>query len=553
MWRQKEVQWPDLRIGDLFFVRGPGLAFSKHWRGIDKARWWRKLAPDMASRCPEMVLPQAYSEAMSEQGKEPDWAKKLPRCLEQDLRRSWLMGDDFDPLGILPYRRDLGFSFAAQEGGVLEQVMHALHVFRLSYIRQLGFLHDPVAKEVEPFISMRGTAVGSMFPHTRWMHSLTVTATVSLMAYRARLSEREIRHLQVAALTHDVLTPAGGDTVKYVDPAAFDEDAHYSEIFQNNPEWEKVRDRWDLDEALLTATVQGKGLLGHMLDIADKCSYIAHDLDAYLMYTDPRESQFRRVGGLVRMWEFREKVKHPVCALWEKTSVVDGEVVITDARWFADFLMMRAMMFHHLYYNPHSRYREQMICMLTVGPLYEDGLLTRDKLLVMVDWELEQVLFRETGLRDLSFEMARADVAPIVEEFPTLEEAGARARAMLLEQPTTLFMWEEFPPASAKAVQYLVKDSAGRVRPFCEACPQEAEAILELGRHQNPAKLYILPERNVRNVLPEYFWKKLLERQKERLGLVPPSPRVVQRGGWIDGMQLRFDPPMDFSSLLKDL
>ena len=47
-------------------------------------------------------------------------------------------------------------------------------------------------------------------------------------------------------------------------------------------DWERLRDRYRVNERLLIDTVQGKGMLGALLDIADKLSYLSADVRAYV-------------------------------------------------------------------------------------------------------------------------------------------------------------------------------------------------------------------------------------------------------------------------------
>jgi len=435
--------------------------------------------------------------------------------MKRYLRTAWLQSDNFDPLGILLYQQELGFAFAVHDCDIIHDISSALNVFRLERIRQLGFLHDPVMNEVAG-----NCGIGSLFEHTRYMHSLTVMATASLIGFRSGLSPRDLTHLRVAAVTHDVLTPAGGDSIKFIDPEAFNEDTHYHEIFQNNPEWSEVRDRYKLDEELLATIVRGEGLLGQLLDIADKTSYVAHDVDAYMMGNDPRIFHyFKSPDSLMEIWNIRNGAGHPLCDLWDHIAIKNGRVVITNGRRLAEFLKLRALMFRHLYYNPKARYREQMLGILIVDPLYRSGIVTRKQLISMSDNELYSLLDRSAGRGDLFWALSRSDFAPEVESYRDLATAKARAQSLITRNPNLLVMFEIFPPISNKAVRYFVQDKNGAALPFAEAYPEEAKEILMLSSDPNPAILYVLDIKKTNGVISADLQKALLVQQRKRIGL----------------------------------
>lgn len=510
--RDFNAYWPDVRIGDVFYVLGHSGPTKHDWRAVERMGWYRELPKRFPSMPPDINLPHTYNEHCFRNGHEPEWTKLVPLEVLRELRRGWLTGEYFDPLAILlRYREKLGFTSAVHDDGLIHDVSIALNVFRLSSIRQLGFLHDPVTNE-----AAADCGLGMRFEHTRYLHSLMVMATASLLGTRVGLSEHDLAHLRVAALTHDVLTPAGGDSVKPIDFEAFDEDLHYPEVFRDNPEWGAVRDRYGLDEALLTETVLGEGPLGRLLDIADKTTYTAHDVEAYLMGDhDPRS--FKNLvapESILAVYDWKQKLGPGSCQLWDKVTIEDGQVVITDIERLVGFLTLRALMFRHLYYNPLARYREHMIALLILEPLYHEGTLTRRHLITMTDDQLDQFLNRVTGHYDLRMEISRSAVAPAVEAYATRDAALARAQALYRDNPELLFMLEVIPRVSEKAVRYLVRDEQGSIRTLNEARPGEAEAIRAIDFDPLPAKLYILSPEKMEGVLPADLREKLRVRQR---------------------------------------
>lgn len=509
-------QWPDVRVGDTYFILGHCFVSLHEWEKVKKTPWYKELARHHHPHFASIFLQNMYDHFCRVEGKEPPWTENVSPRMKRFLRMGWLQSDNFDPLAILPYRNELGFSFSVHDDDLIHKVSSALNVFRLGQIRQLGFLHDPVMNELVDDCS----GIGMLFEHTRYMHSLTVMATASLMSLNCGLNDHDMLHLRVAALTHDVLTPAGGDSIKFIDPDAFDEDAHYPEIFKNNPEWDRVRVRFSLDEELLAEIVRGEGILGRLLDLADKTSYVAHDLDAYMMDNDPRTFQyFKSPASIMEIWRFQSGAGHPLCNLWDCVVIKNDQVVVTDGGRLAEFLKLRALMFHHLYYNPKARYREQMLGILIVEPLYRKGVITREQLIKTNDQTLYGVLNYMTGCKDLNWALARSDVAPEIESYPNLDIARARVRELVFQDNPPLVMFEEFPAVSVKATQYLVQTRDGEIASFAEAYPEETAEILRLGSDLNPAKVYVLPIEKMDGIISPEIQKVLLERQRERIDL----------------------------------
>lgn len=511
------THWPDIRIGDVYFVIGDNNPSRNDWDGIETASWYRSLPKRFPSMPPDINLLHAYNEHCYRNGTEPPWVDQLSGEVIRELRRGWLTGEYFDPLAILlRYSKMLGFTCAVQDGGLIHEVCIALDVFRLAHIRQLGFLHDPVINE-----AAADSGMGMRFGHTRYMHSLMVMSTASLIGRQVGLSEHDLRHLQVAALTHDVLTPAGGDSIKPINFKAFDEDTHYPEAFQNNPKWEAVRNRFGLDEELLAATVRGEGILGHILDIADKTAYTAHDVEEYLMGDrDPRTSRnIIAPESIISIFDLKQQLGNGSCGLWGKVALIDGQIVITDTKKLIGFLRLRALMFRHLYYNPLARYREQMLAFLILEPLYHAGMITREILLSMNDSDLDDYLSKLTGHYDLHMEISRTEVSPTIEMFATEKEARERIQSLYQEDPGLLFMLEVIPRVSEKALRYLVLDTDGVICPLSEAYPGEAEAIRAIDSDTLPAKLYILSPEKMEGILPYDLQEKLYARQLERFDL----------------------------------
>ncbi|HEY4526215.1 MAG TPA: hypothetical protein VJL32_03950 [Candidatus Paceibacterota bacterium] len=413
---------------------------------------------------------------MAHQGQEPEWVRGISADLQRILRFQYAIGEGYDAWAIVPELPRTGIGYLIQEGGLTEDVIRTFGLARLQRIRQLGFLHDPVVHN-EEFGNVNLT-----FPHTRYCHVLDVRAILRLMAENLALSDEEKVHLEVAGLTHDALTPAGGDTVKLVDRQAFDEDANYPELFQRF-DWSALQTRYRLDASFLATIVQGLGKLGQLLNLADKISYVARDTDQYL--------------GRFPWWAFRAPTGYErakaltqdplICGWWDSLQVHGETVAVTDPERFGRFLELRALLFRDLYANPASRFLEHTISSVVVRYFYERGELTRDILLRITDDELERRLSR--SVRRMSDVSVFWNNHPEVELFPTRAEALARETEIRAGDTNRVALLEEWQTATKTGCEILV-EHRGRVASFEELFPKEAARITAIHHTDRPFRLY---------------------------------------------------------------
>lgn len=513
--------WPDLHHGDIAYVIGKPHPYRNELKGIFGAPWFKAFAtiqrePIGHTFYIEEALFANYCSSMDEKSKEPSWTRTVSRNLRNAFRTRFTCSDEFDDvLAISGYRPHLNFAYVVIADGLIHDVCAALNVFRLENIRQLSYLHDPVMNEV-PEIS----GAGMLFHHSRYMHSLDVMATATLMGLKCKLLPWELTHLRVAAISHDVLTPAGGDAVKFLDSSAFDEDLHYPEIFKSNPEWIAIRKRHELSEELLTSIVRGEGLLGQILDLADKSSYVAHDVEAYMMQGDPtKTTDYTSPESIIAVWNHLQRLNRPSCATWECVSRIGEEMFVTDPLRLSHFLTLRALLFKHLYNNPKARYREQMFATLIVDYLYAEQILSRKDLLTMNDWQLDRMIQGHMYKAPVNWALSLSRLAPTVKTYATKEEALEHARALVTSNPGVLTMIEGFGNPNQKALQMLTRAEGKRLAPFSEGHPLLAKKIHDIGHDPFPVKLYMFMPNQLDGVVPPKLLKKLLVRQRVRVGL----------------------------------
>jgi hypothetical protein len=342
--------------------------------------------------------------------------------LKQNKADSDLSADtDF----IIPTIAGSGLGVVIHDYSFLSEVIRTFGLFRLSNITQLEYLEDPD----EPPLWMESDI---RFHHTRFLHSLNVWAIALAISevnkswFDERPGFREA--LQVAALTHDVLTPAGGDTTKAIDPVAFDEDLEY-----NNAITDKRRQflaHHGVDPDLCIKTVLGKGVLGTILDIADKLAYTGHDTNYFGNKPILGHWPVANRGAIEK--ELR-KTRGKACTIWQSVRIHNDVVWNEDTNGLTNFLVLRGMMFRHLYTNPKARYKEALIMYSVLSFLYETRKLTRPQLLDMNDNDLQAFVNQQFNWGYGSLSPSQQGFIPTYKRFRSWDEACEFERKLLRE------------------------------------------------------------------------------------------------------------------------
>ena len=411
--------------------------------------------------------------------REPEWVSKLSPDARGYLQISFARTDGMDPLAILPKVPFMGFGYIIPDEGMARDAVDTFSLYRLAGVRQLSFLSDPVLKSVIP------RSAGLMFDHNRYCHSIDVYVVANLGAHNLKVKEEDLNTLLTAAISHDALTPAGGDSVKLIDPKAFDEDAHYHELLHGEA-WENYRERYGINPELLVKTVNGEGLLGRILDFADKSAYLARDVKAYLRTESPQEPTYVNTGYRA-MGEIVEKDPH-VFALWESVYRRGEHLVFGDKERLGRFLTLRALMFRELYHNPFSRFFEYLVGKGIVKWLYNQGRLTREKLLRERDQWLEQVVGEALGIPYFFTQFYDFDSFR-TEECPDLKHARARMAEFESNQETLVIL-DDFAPVVKSAVDRFSVQRKGEIVSFSKAFPRIARDVEDILNFPKKTKLF---------------------------------------------------------------
>lgn len=397
---------------------------------------------------------------------EPDlwWLNDLPQYLQDHLKFEYQMreGDSFAIVPTLPFA-DLGYII--EEDGLVEDFYNGFEMHRLFSVKQLGFMHDPVHR-VRKFRNL-----AMPFHHTRGLHQLDVYAVMNMIVARNPELEKFTNLLLAAAISHDGRTPAGGDTTKLAAPKLFNEETNYKDFFRF-PMWPFISSKYNLNADELNDVVLGKGLLGSVLDIADKIAYVARDSHMYLEST---EENFKRRTDLF-IEGSKLLMKDPkICDLWKDVIIRENKAVFKNSKKVYNFLRLRAILFKELYYRRESRFLEYVLHKKVIKYLLDKGVLTIDFLMNQTDQLLDALVNDTFGVSFLpvSFEHSRVEV------FKSKSEATDFFNKKLSDG-SYIPIFDDFQSQTSSGVNKFNVLKDGKVMTFKEACPKEAEEIESL-------------------------------------------------------------------------
>lgn len=439
--------------------------FKKLVKPYEKSRELRCLALDSLQN-------QYNDHRIRNKGGEPEWIHRLDTECRRSLRVHFMHSDGVDPLSIVPFLPNAGFGYVVHEDGLIHDAVRTFRLFRLNGIRQLAFLHAPVPCAEDEY------RIEEMFPHTRYVHSLDVAATATLIVANNPQLTPHLHNARFAGITHDALTPAGGDSTKLVDLDVFDEDKHYPLLFEH-PEWPELRDKYFLSESILREAVLGNGIVGRVLDTADKIAYIGRDarnyLSQYYSSGDPSyQKAFSAISSLVKDNPY-------ICSIWDSVQVEDNQLVMGDCDRLGKFLLLRAYMFRELYYNPNARLLEYVMATALIKYMYVHKLVTREELLIHDDQWLERKMDEVVGISYWLTTFRSIHDHLSYESFGTIDEARCRVSEFDSDESTLSIIDDFRCLTKTGADKFLVKKD-GRIMTFAEACPEqthELEAMLK--------------------------------------------------------------------------
>ncbi len=402
--------------------------------------------------------------------------------------------------GLIPSLPFAEYGYFIKNGGLLDQAVHVFNLLRTQKVAQLSFLITPLKKEAG--------APRRRYPHSRYNHMLDVAAMLILMTELLRneltalaptlgFGEGEVgfnalrNTLITGGAIHDALTVAGGDGVKFVDPAAFDEDKLIVLLMELGKYRSIFFDTWSVHREALRLTIIGDKiedpensgkkkkryyLLNHLLDLADKLCYTSRDVWQYV----ERVGYDNDIGRII--------TDDPdVCSLWKSIKIVDGKLVVTNYRRLGRFLRLRVLMFHNLYEGMDERSGEIILGHCLCGFMYDHGDLNMFRLLDNHDDWLGAQISRCIGVENAVD--AISDRVVIGGAWGTEGES----RSALFHEKGDEFLGfvEPFKSLTKSATDRFFVERDGKVGPFNLLYPSEAGLVHEIhGRHRGKFRGY---------------------------------------------------------------
>lgn len=274
--------------------------------------------------------------------REPAWIDDYPPNVRTYCRLVYAQ-TDFDVFTVVCKLGHTGVSYLIKSDGLAQNACETFNLYRLSDIKQLGFLNAP------PYNDNLVMQRQSISDHSRFTHSLDVYAVGSLIASNLGLIGSSMNTVQTLLIAHDALSPAGGDSVKDIDPIGLDEDSNFGWLLeQRRDQFVDYAKKYHVDAEVLKTAMLGQGLFGQVLDVADKIAYVARDLMAcrHHLESGVAHDQFGARSLLMHM----ERYPY-VCSIWDSVVEQYGQIAFDDPVRLAAFLKVRLLLFRELYYH----------------------------------------------------------------------------------------------------------------------------------------------------------------------------------------------------------
>ena len=357
------------------------------------------------------------------------------------------------------------------EGTVYENVINSFPVLRLQDIRALSFL------------SYQGPQVSNdyfvEFFHTRLDHSLVVALTTERILRQNVIPQEKINIGILAALIHDIGTPALGDATKTIDREALDEEENWAESMGDNAI--KLLDDYGTNQSEIDSIIKNIGVLGQVLDIADRITYVMKDTYAVIGPVGKHNTYvnlYFNTGDLIGILDRFPKIGN----IFQDVGVDqrNGHVFFNNPDRLEEFLLLRALLHQKLYLHPISQGRDMFIGKL-LEPLYsrtDPDKLTPFHLRIMNDQDLLRAIGNEYfPSKDIeSYFPDLVNWYPQYERFDSEEQAEKRRQELSQDENIAVIgIKESFGFDSATS--YKVLDPRGKIVEFREYNPIAARNI----------------------------------------------------------------------------
>ena len=318
------------------------------------------------------------------------------------------------------------------------------------------------------------------YSHTRFDHSLVVALTTEQILRQNGASLDQINIGIVAGLFHDIAIPALGDATKQLDPKNLDEENFWWETLDE--EGRNFVKRFT-DKETLGKVIRNQGLLGEVLDIADRITYTMKDLYNVIGPIKPGELEsnplLANINDILSSYAKIGNIYKEVGA-----DSRTGKVFFNNPDMLYAFLLLRANIHKEFYLHPINQGRDLFITKL-LEPLYskdDTSKLTPSLLRQMNDTHLLRIIASKY-FPDVNPEGAFSNLLnwfPLYERFATEEKAKSREKELRQNGNIVVVGIKECKSFDS-GISYNVVGKNGRIMPFSEFDPQKAKKLQELG------------------------------------------------------------------------
>lgn len=316
------------------------------------------------------------------------------------------------------------------------------------------------------------------FGQHREGHQYLVGLVAQTIAQNNFLREEEVTLATVAGLIHDNATPAGGDAIKKMDPKNLHEELHWKESIDERG-WEYFREL-GITEDILDATIKNRGLVGKILDVADRIVYVMMDINQIISNSrafagdDYLADLYNLIAPMPLLGNIYQDVK-----VDRRTR----DIFFENPDRLRRFLQTRVLMHRNCYLDPVSQARDQVFTNLTSELYSPDGtkLLSPQLLRRMRDSDLIEVLREEYDLSkvwqfsDSYFSLY--NWYPRYHRFEDADQARKLGIALSRYPDNFVVLGVNRIPKISTGVHYKVRSRSGDLIPFSEYDPQTSQQL----------------------------------------------------------------------------
>lgn len=347
----------------------------------------------------------------------------------------------------------------------LYQVTEHISLSRLKNIRSLANL-SPII----PGIDLEQQYLTN-FDHDRKSHTLLVAAVGNQILSQNNFPPSEIQKFLVAAFLHDNATPAYGDSTKFVDMPNLHEELFWQESVDS--EARQYISSLKISDSEIDDIIKNKGILGKILDIADRITYVMQDA-----YSTPLLNDFMNTND--PQINYLKSQKRYLGNIYQDVMVDQGTVYFKNPSRLYDFLLLRCLLHRDVYLHPINQGRDMLIAE-TIKPFYsttnsDSDFLNPRKLRSMTDWNLTEFLAKKNDADPINqFSYLSSWYPQHYEKFSDLNSAESRSEE-LARNGKNIFGIKEchgFKPG----LKYKVLNSKNEILTFADFDPQKSQTL----------------------------------------------------------------------------